>query len=515
MSTEARESAAQPGDLIHGEQRLSKRLGFLSALIIGLASTAPAYSFAAVIGLIAAASGFQSPAVVLVAFVPMLLVATAYYSMNRIDPDPGTTFAWATRALGPVTGWLAGWAIFTAGVIVIGLLAQTAAVYGYYLAGADGLADDKAAQMIGAVVIMGVMSAITIIGIGASARTQNALIVFQLGGLLLFGIVMLVKVLAGDGPEGSVTPELSWINPLAIDSQSVLIAGVLVTLFAYWGWDSSVTVNEESEDSTGAPGKAAVIATILLVGLYLLLMIAGLAWLGAEGLGRFEDETAFNEIAEQVLGSPLDKVVIFAVFTSALAGTQTTVLPASRTALSMGRHRAAPGAMASVHPRYLTPVTATLTVAGAAIGFYVLIRLFSEDFYAAAIGALGLLICINYGLNGLACAVFYRRAARSSASRFLVLFLAPLVGAVIFGYVFARSVYDLTKGGLEDTTYWLGLQAPLVLTAGLFVVAALLMLAVRGGFGAGFFARRRETFESHTVPPPPTTVTGSRTGAAG
>ena len=501
MATEVDRPTGHPSDLVHGEQHLNKTLGFGSALVIGLASTAPAYSFAAVIGLIAAATGFQSPAVVIVSFVPVLLVATAYFYMNRIDPDPGTTFAWATRALGPVTGWLAGWAIFTAGVIVIGLLAQTAAVYGYYLVGADSLADSKTAQMVGAVIVMVVMSAITVIGIGASAKTQNALIVFQVGGLLIFGIVMLVRAYAGDGPQGSVDPQLSWFNPFAIDGQSALIAGVLITLFAYWGWDSAVTVNEESEDSRGAPGRAAVVATVILVGLYLLLMVASLAWLGAEGLSAFEDETAFNDIANQVLGSPLDKIVIFAVFTSALAGTQTTVLPASRTALSMGRHRAAPGAMASVHPRYLTPAVATYVVSASAILFYVLIRLFSEDFYAAAIGALGLLICVNYGLNGLACAVFYRREALHSVKSLVLLVAAPLLGAAIFIYVFARSFRDLTIGGLEDTTYWLGWQAPLVLTLGLFVVAAGLMIAVRSSFGRSFFARRLETAEENTVPP--------------
>ena len=30
------------------------------------------------------------------------------------DPDAGTTFAWTTRAFGPGTGWINGWAIFLA-----------------------------------------------------------------------------------------------------------------------------------------------------------------------------------------------------------------------------------------------------------------------------------------------------------------------------------------------------------------------------------------------------------------
>ena len=46
-------------------------------------------------------SGAQAPAILLVAFVPMLFIAAAYYYLNRADPDCGTTFTWVTRAIGP------------------------------------------------------------------------------------------------------------------------------------------------------------------------------------------------------------------------------------------------------------------------------------------------------------------------------------------------------------------------------------------------------------------------------
>src|ERR1700720_1134611 len=78
-------------------------IGYLSNIVIGVASTAPAYSLAATLGFIVAVKGVgvHAPAVLLVSFVPMLLIAVAYKYLNRADPDAGTTFAWATRALGP------------------------------------------------------------------------------------------------------------------------------------------------------------------------------------------------------------------------------------------------------------------------------------------------------------------------------------------------------------------------------------------------------------------------------
>ncbi|MGZ4383652.1 MAG: amino acid transporter, partial [Gaiellaceae bacterium] len=66
-------------------------LGFVSSVVIGVASTAPGYSLAASLGLVVVAVGFASPAVMWVSFIPMLLVATSYYYLNRVDPDCGTT----------------------------------------------------------------------------------------------------------------------------------------------------------------------------------------------------------------------------------------------------------------------------------------------------------------------------------------------------------------------------------------------------------------------------------------
>ena len=77
--------------------------------------------------------GVQAPAVLLASFVPMFLIASSFYYMNRADPDCGTTFSWITRAMGPGAGWVGGWAVCTTGIIVIGSLAQVAAFYTFDL----------------------------------------------------------------------------------------------------------------------------------------------------------------------------------------------------------------------------------------------------------------------------------------------------------------------------------------------------------------------------------------------
>src|SRR5215210_9311949 len=115
---------APEAELKHGA------ISFLDALVIGLASTSPAYSLAAVIGPIVALVGVYAPGVLLASFVPMLLIASAFFYLNHADPDCGTTFSWVTRSMGPWLGWIGGWAISMTGVLVVGSLADVAVRFG-------------------------------------------------------------------------------------------------------------------------------------------------------------------------------------------------------------------------------------------------------------------------------------------------------------------------------------------------------------------------------------------------
>ena len=100
-------------------------ISFISGIVIAVASTAPGYSLAATLGFIVAIEGIglQAPAVILVAFIPMGCIAAAYNYLNRADPDCGTTFSWVTRAMGPRIGWMSGWAVIVADVLVMPSLA--------------------------------------------------------------------------------------------------------------------------------------------------------------------------------------------------------------------------------------------------------------------------------------------------------------------------------------------------------------------------------------------------------
>jgi amino acid transporter len=473
-------------------------LGYLSNVIIGVASTAPAYSLAATLGFIVAVAGVGTgaPAVLLVSFVPMLFIAAAYRYLNRADPDPGTSFAWARRGLGPHLGWMNGWVIVVADIIVMAALAQIAGKYTYLLVGWDSAADSNGAQIAMAVFWIAVMTYICYRGIELSARTQLVLLSAEVVILAVFAVVALTKVYAND-PTGSITPEFSWFNPFEL-GWSALIDGMLLGVFIYWGWDSGVAVNEESENSHDGPGRSAVVSTVILVLIYLIVSAAAQAYGGAGQLEENADDV-LSVLGGQVFGEGWDKLLILAVLTSAAASTQTTILPTARTTLSMARKRAWPAAFANVHPRYLTPSFSTLWMGAVSIAWTVLIMALNpaQNVLGDSITALGFLICFYYGFTGLACAVYYRRELTRSVRNFVLAGVVPLLGFVILTYIFVTALGDFSQEGYNYSPPILGIEVPIAIGIGALLLGlSALVLAM---FRYPDFFNRKPYME--TAPP--------------
>jgi amino acid transporter len=462
----------------------SGALGLLSSVVVGLASTAPAYSLAATLGFVVIAVGLQSPAIMVLAFVPMLFIAVSYQELNRAMPDCGTTFTWATRAFGPRLGWLGGWGIVAADVIVMANLAQIAGSYGFLLFGADDLAQSKFWVTLVGVIWIAVMTWICYKGIEISARIQYALFGIELVVLVIFSLVALIKVYAGNpAPAGSIHPQLAWFNPFAIDSFSNFTEGVLLAIFIYWGWDTAVSINEETADKDRTPGRAAVISTIVLLATYAVVTVAAQAYagVGTTGLGLANPENTddvLSGLGNAVLGSDLGKVLILMTLTSAAASTQTTILPTARTTLSMAAYRAIPRVFARVHRQNLTPTWSTVVMGIASVVFYVGLTLISENVLGDSITSVGLMIAFYYGLTGFACVWYFRRNIFDSGRNFVLRGLLPLLGGLMLLAAFLKSAVDMFASDYGDTSF-LGIGGVFLMGIGALVLGLVLMEVYR------------------------------------
>src|SRR5271167_555894 len=178
----------------------SGALGLISSIVVGVASTAPAYSLAATLGFVVIAiNGVQAPIISILAFVPMLFVSYAYKELNSADPDCGTTFTWGARAFGPKTGWAGGWGILAADLLVMASLAQVAGQYVFLLVGAKGIGSNPASGWVLLVGILWIiaMTYICYRGIEVSANFQKALLSVEVVMLLVLSVTALVRVGTG------------------------------------------------------------------------------------------------------------------------------------------------------------------------------------------------------------------------------------------------------------------------------------------------------------------------------
>jgi amino acid transporter len=423
----------------------SGALGLLSSVVVGTASTAPAYSLAASLGFVVASggallAGVKAPAIMILAFIPMYFIAIAYQELNKAEPDCGTTFTWATRTFGPTIGWLGGWGIIAADVIVMANLAQVAGSYTFTLFGLTDLGSNVWASTAAGLAWIAIMTWICYRGIEVSARLQYVLLSVEVIVLGLVAVVALVRVYGGTAMEYSLIPQWDWLWAGGLGFGDVIAPALLTAFFIYWGWDTALSCNEESEDPGSTPGRAAVISTVLLLGTYAIVTIAAVAFagVGTDGIGLGNPDNAvdvFNAIGPALFGdSPIGKVgmVLLAasILTSASASTQTTILPTARTALSMGVYKALPKSFAKVHPKYFTPSVATIAMGVVSAVFYLAFTALGSQMLAAVIGSIGLMIAFYYGLTGFACTWFYRKSIFSDVRSFFMRGLIPLAGGI-------------------------------------------------------------------------------------
>jgi amino acid transporter len=415
------------------------------------------------------AVALQSPAVSVLAFVPMLLTSIGYSELNKADPDCGTTFTWATRAFGPKTGWAGGWGIVAADVLVMASLAQVAGQYVFLLFNAEGIGSNATSGwvLLAGIIWIVLMTAICYVGIEVSANFQKILLGIELTMLVVLSVVALIKVGSGHAPPGHLTPSISWLNPFKISSFSAFASGIILMVFIYWGWDTALSVNEETKDKNRTPGLAAILSTFILLITYALVIFSIQSFAGVKTTGNGLGNTANAGDVLSVQGNAVFgttgigpvfyHLLLLMVLSSAAASTQTTILPTARTTLSMAAYKALPKSFSKIHPRFMTPTVSTLVMGAISILVYVGLNYSSNGIgvIGDAVIAIGLYIAFYYGLTGFACAWYYRKNLTSSARNLWMQGILPVTGGLILYFLGGWSVWlDYDVATANDYTMW-------------------------------------------------------------
>ncbi len=476
MSQAMAGTGAAPGE---GKGLKAGSLGLFGSTVIGLASTAPVYSLAATMGFVVLAVGAQAPIAMALAFIPMFLTASAYRELNRAVPDCGTAFTWGTKAFGPWVGWMAGWGVAVAGIIVLANLAQIGSSYLWQLTGNPDLYENEVIVTATGAVFIAIMTVISVRGLQIGERLQNVLLAVQYIALILFVVIAFWNVIAGTAPEGASLPEASWFNPFAFESVHGFTEAILLCLFIYWGWDTCLALNEETKDPTRTPGRAALLSTVILLVTYVGVTVAAMSYagLGESGLGLMNADNAedvFLALKDAIFG-PWAWLLVIAVAVSAISSTQTTILPTARGTLSMAVYRALPERFGRVHPKFGTPVFSTVFMSVVAIAFYVGMTIISDSVLQDTILSIGLAIAFYYSITSFACIWYFRKEIFTSGRNFVWKGLFPLLGGVMLVAAFVQSAIDMFATDYGSTVLF-GIGGVFVIGVGALALGVVLMV---------------------------------------
>jgi amino acid transporter len=475
------------GGTARAPARMRQGLGPANTAVIAMSSTAPTLSIGIGMGVIAGIVGGAIPAFVLLAFLPILGIASAYSQLNRVERNCGAAYSWVGRTLSPWLGFQSGW------VILVGTTIYLA--YGSQICGALVISFANECHLhsvLGVTLSPGSAALTTILGVTALAlftylavrgadivaRFQTPMIIFEY--LVLIGFCG-YAVAAGKHPL-----TLAWFNPATAGSAKLLVTGLVVCVYIFWGWDSAFSVTEETRRPRDA-SRAGYGSLFLMLGMFLLAAI-GLERMFSPGQMTAHASTLLPYLGTTLARQPLAVLPLVALVLSAIASLQAAMLPTARNALAMSRDGNLGPVWARLHRRYATPAAGTLIIASAAALLAVLglgIGTLSQFIGAAAI-SVGVLVSVYYGLAGLACAVRFRASIRSGPWPALRAVILPgLSGLVLFAL-----------GAFLAYTDWTSTQTFAWNAANGRFQAAVPVLIITAGIAASAWAKwgRRATY---------------------
>lgn len=428
-------------------------LGGLDAIVLGMAGSAPAYSIATTTAALVAAVGTAGPAALLACGIPMIGIALAYRDLGARLPHAGAAYAWVGRALGPVPGYLAGWALVLAATLFMAAGSLPAGSVTLSLV-APALADDTTLVTAVGAAWFALMAVLVVVGARRTARVQWAMSGLELLLLCAFGLLGAWRALSG----ARLAFSWRWLIPAALPGPGSLASGVLVAAFSYWGWDVTANLGEETRRPRHIPGAAGLGAMVAAMCLFVAYALLVDLFLPARVVGANAGDVLLA-LGRELWPGAGGGLMVLAVLMSTVATLATTLLQASRTLYAMGRDGAMPAALAAVHPRWRTPWTATAAVAAAALALFVASDLIGSVGAAisAALAAISLLIVVYYSLAAAAAVVEYRRRPVGGASGWLRGALWPALGGA---FMLACGVEDVTQ--LSPAAVAVGVGALLV-----------------------------------------------------
>ena len=310
------------------------------------------------LGLVALhALGF-TPVVFMVAGGLFALTAKTYAEGAAMYPEAGGASSFARHAFNELASFFAGWALTLDYIITIAI---SAFFVPHYLAAFFPALHHGPGDVIGGIVVIALLAALNIRGLGESAKLNLVLAVVDLATQVILVVVGLVVVF-----DPSLL--IHQVHLGTAPTYSQLLFALSVAMVAYTGIETVSNMAEEARDPGRDVPKSVNLVLFAVLGVYAGISVVALSALPVHhtvhgystALGtQFENDPVLGIVKNLGLGTALTHGLTYYVgilaATILFIATNAGLIGISRLSWSLSEHRQLPGAFASLHPRYRTP----------------------------------------------------------------------------------------------------------------------------------------------------------------
>ena len=247
-----------------------------------------------------------------------LVGSLCYAELAATFPHAGGDYHFLTRAFGRDVSFFFGWA--RAAVITTGSTALHAYIFGDYASRILPLGG--ASSSIYAALVIVLLTALNILGLKESSRTQNVITLLLIAGMAL------VAFGGFHAPAATATA-----NPAPLPAP-LLGSALLFVLFAYGGWNEAAYISAELRGGRRAILTALIAAIAVITTLYLVFVGALQIGLGFEGLKASQAPAA--DVARRAFGGFGQTLIATVVCLSVLASSNATMIVGARSNYALG-----------------------------------------------------------------------------------------------------------------------------------------------------------------------------------
>jgi amino acid transporter len=369
--------------------------------------------------------------------------ALCYAELASSFPSAGGDYHFLSRAYGKDLSFFFAWA--RVAVITTGSIALLAFVFGDYMSRVLSLGPNSSAIYAALTVI--VLTAINLLGLRESARTQNILTILEVSGLVLVAVAGLIATAPAAAPAA---PAVAAASPNAIPPMFGL--AMVFVLLTYGGWNEAAYISAEVKGGPRGIVRTLVLSIVVITAVYIAFVLAVLNGLGLEGMksskavGADVMQAAFGPFGAQLIG------VIVGVAT--LTSINATMIVGARTNYALGRDWPLLAFIGQWHGSRHVPVVAFL-VQGAIALALVAFGALQKDGFSAMVEFTAPVFWFFFLLTGVGLFVLrFREPHVARPFRVPLYPILPLVFVITCGYLFYSSVTYAQSQQAVHVTFW-------------------------------------------------------------